>query len=105
MSTTTNPSKPNLIDLAEARKIAALAKLKFSDDELKAMAQSMSDILQLMRALDEVDTTGVEPLLNPVDQVQRLRADKVTEAPQQESLQTIAPDAGDGYYRVPRVID
>ena len=100
-----NQAKQTLIDLAEVRKIAGLARLRFSDDELRAMARSMSDILKLMRALDEVDTKEVEPLLNPVDQEQRLRADEVDEASQKDSLQAIAPDARDGYYRVPRVID
>lgn len=105
MSSSTGQKTPPLIRLDEVRKIADLARLEFSEEALEAMAQSMSDILTLMRALDEADVQGVEPLLNPLDQVQRLRADAVGEEPQKESLQAIAPDADGDYYRVPRVID
>ena len=96
---------PPLIHLDEARKIAGLARLQFSEKELNRMTRSMSEILGMMRALDEVDTGETEPLLNPLDQAQVLRADLVTEASQKDDLQALATGAGDGYYKVPRVID
>lgn len=94
-----------LVHPDEVRKIADLARLKFNAEELETMAQSMSDVLSWMRTLDEVDTQGVEPLLNPLDQVQRLRVDAVTEKPQKDDLQALAAEAGEGCYQVPRVID
>ena len=104
MSAPNAPKTPSL-QIDEARKIARLARLQFSDEDLHAMAQSMSSILTLMAVLDEVDTDQVEPLFNPLDQVQSLRSDVITETLQKDDLQAIAPDSANGYYQVPRVID
>ena len=105
MSDKASQPSPPLIHLNEARKIAGLARLQFSEKELNLMARSMSETLTMMRILDEVDTSGTEPLLNPLDQAQALRADLVKEASQKDDLQALATDASDGYYKVPRVLD
>jgi aspartyl-tRNA(Asn)/glutamyl-tRNA(Gln) amidotransferase subunit C len=55
--------------------------------------------------MNRVDSSGVEPLANPLDATQRLRDDEVTESDQREKFQRIAPDVADGFYRVPRVIE
>jgi aspartyl-tRNA(Asn)/glutamyl-tRNA(Gln) amidotransferase subunit C len=55
--------------------------------------------------MNQVDSSGVKPLANPLDASQRLRADKVTESNQRDHFQQNAPDVADGYYRVPRVIE
>ena len=55
--------------------------------------------------MNQVDTTGVQPLSNPLDSRQRLRADEVTETDQRDKFQNIAPDVAEGLYRVPRVIE
>jgi len=55
--------------------------------------------------LDSTDTGGVTPMAHPLDAVQRLRADEVTETDQRERFQAIAPAVEDGLYLVPKVID
>ena len=55
--------------------------------------------------LQAADTDAVEPMANPLDAVQRLRADEVTEHNQREAFQAIAPAVDNGLYLVPRVIE
>jgi aspartyl-tRNA(Asn)/glutamyl-tRNA(Gln) amidotransferase subunit C len=55
--------------------------------------------------MQSVDTESVEPLAHPLDVVQRLRIDEVTEENQRESLQKLAPASEDGLYLVPKVLE
>ena len=55
--------------------------------------------------LQSVDTRGVAPLSNPMDAIQRLRDDAVTEKDHREEYQAIAPAVENGLYLVPKVID
>jgi aspartyl-tRNA(Asn)/glutamyl-tRNA(Gln) amidotransferase subunit C len=55
--------------------------------------------------LEEVDTTSVVPLAHPLDAVQRLRADEVTETDEREIFQAHAPLTEAGLYLVPKVIE
>ena len=55
--------------------------------------------------LQAVDTRDVEPMANPLDAVQRLRPDIVTEENQREAFQAIAPAVENGLYLVPRVVE
>ena len=87
------------------KNIADLTQLTFDEDELAAIRTSMSDILQLVEQMQQVDTTGVEPMSNPLDATQRLRKDTVTEENQRETFQRIAPQTEDGLYLVPKVIE
>jgi aspartyl-tRNA(Asn)/glutamyl-tRNA(Gln) amidotransferase subunit C len=55
--------------------------------------------------LQSADTSGIEPMANPMDAVQILRADVVTETDKRAKLQEIAPLVEDGLYLVPKVIE
>jgi aspartyl-tRNA(Asn)/glutamyl-tRNA(Gln) amidotransferase subunit C len=55
--------------------------------------------------LQAADTRDVEPMANPLDAVQRLRADEVTEENRREAYQAIAPAVENGLYLVPRVVE
>jgi aspartyl-tRNA(Asn)/glutamyl-tRNA(Gln) amidotransferase subunit C len=59
----------------------------------------------LVDQLQSVETEGVEPMSHPMDAVQRLRADRVTEPNQRDALQAIAPAVENGLFLVPKVID
>jgi len=58
-----------------------------------------------MTRMSDLDTDGVEPMAHPMDQVQRLRADTVTEQDNREKFQAIAPQVEAGLYLVPKVIE
>lgn len=89
----------------DVREIAHLARLHIDDDAVDRYAEDLSSILELMEQMNQVDSSGVEPLANPLDATQRLRSDEVTESDQRDKFQAIAPDVSEGFYRVPKVIE
>lgn len=93
------------LDQSEVAKIAHLARLHLSDAEAGEVTNRITDILALIDQMQSVDTDGVEPLAHPMDVVQRLRADVVTESDKRDQLQTLAPASQDGLYLVPQVIE
>ncbi|WP_067519876.1 Asp-tRNA(Asn)/Glu-tRNA(Gln) amidotransferase subunit GatC [Endozoicomonas ascidiicola] len=93
------------IDASEVQKVAHLARLSISDDAVDATTTTISSILELVDQMQAVDTQNVEPLANPLDATQRLRADVVSEDNQREKLQSCAPAVEDGLFLVPRVIE
>lgn len=93
------------LDNDQVKKIARLARLKIDEADVPGYATNLSDILHLVEQMNAVDTEGVVPMSHSFDLVQRLREDKVTEHNQREDFQAIAPDAEEGLYLVPRVIE
>lgn len=93
------------IQSEDVLKIAHLARLSVSDEQVKSYASDLSSIMNLVEQMNEIDTSGVEPMAHPLDQSQRLRFDEVTEQNQRELLQENAVDTEDGLFLVPRVID
>ena len=89
----------------DVREIAHLARLHIDEDAVDRYAADLSSILELVEQMNQVDSSGVEPLANPLDATQRLRDDEVTESDQRNKFQAIAPDVADGFYRVPKVIE
>jgi aspartyl-tRNA(Asn)/glutamyl-tRNA(Gln) amidotransferase subunit C len=89
----------------DVEKIAHLARLGISADDVPEYARSLSDILGLMEQMSTVDTTGVTPMAHPQDAQQRLRADVVTEKNQREHFQANAPQVEGGLFLVPQVIE
>jgi len=67
--------------------------------------RNLSNILDLVEQMDSVDTDNVEPMAHPMEMVQRLREDVVTETNQREHFQQIAPQIENGLYLVPQVIE
>ena len=90
---------------SDVEKIAHLARVQVSNDELDAVAGGLSDILELVAQMEQVDTRGVVPMAHPLHMVQRLREDEVTEANQRERFQAVAPATENGLFLVPRVIE
>lgn len=86
-------------------KIAELAQLQISEDDFDVVMENMGRILDLVEEMQSVDTTGVEPMANPLDATQKLRPDTVTEHDHRDLYQEIAPDTRDGFYLVPKVIE
>ena len=89
----------------DVRNIAHLARLHIDEDTLDQYVNDLSSILTLVDQMNQVDSSGVVPLANPLDATQRLRADEVTEIDQRDKFQRIAPDVEGGLYRVPKVIE
>ncbi|MDG5499274.1 Asp-tRNA(Asn)/Glu-tRNA(Gln) amidotransferase subunit GatC [Marinobacter sp. BGYM27] len=93
------------ISREDIEKVAVLARIRLEDDQVEALEKDLGNILNLVDQLQAADTADVEPLAHPLDAVQRLRPDQVTEIDQREAFQKIAPATEDGLYLVPRVIE
>jgi aspartyl-tRNA(Asn)/glutamyl-tRNA(Gln) amidotransferase subunit C len=85
--------------------IARLASLEVDEQEKGDYLEKLSQIIELVEQLGSVDTSDVVPMAHPLDMVQRLRADVVTETNQRDYLQQNARDTEDGLYTVPKVIE
>jgi aspartyl-tRNA(Asn)/glutamyl-tRNA(Gln) amidotransferase subunit C len=89
----------------DVKKIAHLARLGIAEQDVEHYAKDLSGVLELMTQMGELNTDGVTPMAHPLDQMQRLREDAVTETDQRDHFQTIAPQTEAGLYLVPKVID
>ena len=92
----------------EVRDVADLANLKLSDSEVARLAHDLDDILTHMDALNEVDTSGVEPMsqvLYESGETATLRADEIVPPIGNEAALANAAVSGAGYYKVPKVIE
>lgn len=92
------------IEVDQVRQIAYLARLELSDDEVAGYRDDLNRILALVEQMNACDTTGVEPMSNPLDATQRLRPDEVTEEIDREVFLKGAPESRDGLFVVPKVI-
>ena len=93
------------LENSDIEKLAILARININDEMKTEVAAKISDILAMIDDMQAVDTSGVEPMANPLDATQRLREDVVTEGNKRDELQAVAPSTKDGLYLVPKVID
>lgn len=93
------------ISRKDIEKVAVLARIQVDDEQVSALEKDLGNILDLVDQLGTADTGSVEPLAHPLDAVQRLRPDEVTETDQRAAFQAIAPATENGLYLVPRVIE
>ncbi|NYT28032.1 Asp-tRNA(Asn)/Glu-tRNA(Gln) amidotransferase subunit GatC [Candidatus Thiodubiliella endoseptemdiera] len=94
-----------MIDSAQVKQIAYLAKLGIEGDELDKTTQELNNILILAEQLSEINTDGVAPMAHPLHMTQRLREDVVTETDNSTVFQSIAPKTDNRHYLVPTVIE
>jgi aspartyl-tRNA(Asn)/glutamyl-tRNA(Gln) amidotransferase subunit C len=89
----------------DVEKIARLARLAATDQEIETARAQLSGIFDLIADMQAVDTAGIEPMSHAQDVSQRLREDAVTETNQREAFQAVAPQVEAGLYLVPKVIE
>ena len=85
-------------------KIAILSKLEFNDDEIENFRNDLSEILNYMNELNELDTEGINPLFNVLDLDDVTRKDEVTDSLKQEEVLKNAPDKDENFIIVPKII-
>ncbi|AJQ97298.1 Asp-tRNA(Asn)/Glu-tRNA(Gln) amidotransferase subunit GatC [Gynuella sunshinyii] len=93
------------LERSDVINIAQLARLRIEDQQIDGYTETLSNILELVDQMQAVDTSNVEPLANPLDATQRLRADEITESNHRDDYQKIAPLTEAGLYLVPKVIE
>ncbi|MCC5975713.1 MAG: Asp-tRNA(Asn)/Glu-tRNA(Gln) amidotransferase subunit GatC [Rubellimicrobium sp.] len=93
------------IDLETARKVAHLARIRVEEDRLPALAAEFNAILGFVEQLNEVDVTGVEPMTSVTPMRLKRREDVVTDGNRQAAVLANAPDAREGFFAVPKVVE
>jgi len=93
------------IDTETARRAAKLARIRVADDALPALASEFNAILGFIEQLNEVDVDGIEPMTSVTPQRLYRREDVVTDGGQQDKVLANAPDAREGFFAVPKVVE
>ncbi len=93
------------IDSILISRLEHLARLELSTEEREQLRNDLNDILAMVEKLQELDTSGVEPLVYVNEEHQTLRPDIVQGQVSSEAALRNAPDHDDAHFRVPKVID
>lgn len=93
------------LDKATVAKIAHLARIKVPDSDLDHLAGELSQILDFVEQLSEVDTGNVPPMTSVVATTLRRRPDVVTDGGIRDKVLVNAPDAAEGFFVVPKVVE
>lgn len=93
------------IDTKTAGRVAKLARIAVPEEDLPKLADELNGILAFMEQLNEVDVEGVEPMTSVTPQRLKRREDVVTDGGQQEAVLKNAPDAREGFFAVPKVVE
>jgi len=93
------------IDKETARRAAHLARIAVAEEDLDHLAKELSNILGFMEQLAEVDVEGVEPMSSVTPMRLKRRPDVVTDGNMQDKILSNAPDAREGFFAVPKVVE
>ena len=89
----------------DVRKVAALARLKVSEEELDSLASDLRAIVGYVQVLNEVDTTDVAPMVHAVELHNVLRSDVPVESLPRSAALSNAPRTDGEYFLVPAIIE
>jgi len=93
------------MDSSDVQKVASLARLSLSADELKSAGEQLTTILDYVRLLDDVDITGVEPMPHPVPAENVFRDDAIQPSLSREAALANAPKSDGQFFLVPRILE
>jgi aspartyl-tRNA(Asn)/glutamyl-tRNA(Gln) amidotransferase subunit C len=93
------------LDSSTVRAIATLARIDVREEELAPLAGELSNILTFVEQLAQVDTDGVEPMSSVADLGLPMREDVVTDGDIAEKILANAPEAAEGFFTVPKVVE
>ncbi|MCW8306201.1 Asp-tRNA(Asn)/Glu-tRNA(Gln) amidotransferase subunit GatC [Acidiphilium sp. PA] len=93
------------LDPATVRRIAKLARIRLTDDEVPRLEGELNAILGYVEQLSEVDVDGVQPLSGGAQMAMRLRDDAVTDGNYPDKILANAPDRIGNFFAVPKVVE
>jgi aspartyl-tRNA(Asn)/glutamyl-tRNA(Gln) amidotransferase subunit C len=93
------------ISIKDLKNLNQLAYLKTNPDEEAKLAEEVNSILNFVEQLKQIDTSKTEPLFHPMDMLQPLREDIISETDCLNQLDEIAPLFENSFYLVPQVIE
>ena len=93
------------VDIDTTRRVAHLARIRVTESELEPLSRDLSRILAFAEQLSEVDVEGVEPMTSVTPMALKMRDDVVTDGNRREAVLANAPDAAEGFFAVPKVVE
>lgn len=93
------------VDRRMVRRIARLARIRVSEEDLPRLEGELNSILKWIEMLNEVDTTNVDPMTSVVRMSMKMRDDIVTEGQDPAAVTANAPRIEDDFYVVPKVVE
>ena len=85
--------------------ISYLSRLKIDDEKEEKIIKDLDNIIEFVDQLNDVDTSKIDPLANPLEKTAKTRKDKVTAKNLKKELLDVAPSANEDYFLVPRVVE
>lgn len=92
-----------MITVKDVEHVAKLARLELTEEEKEKFTSQLGDVLKYVEQMNEVDTSNVEPMAHAIDFVNVMREDVVKYEQTKEELMKNAPDAEDGFFKVPKI--
>lgn len=93
------------LDVNTVKQIAFLARIRVPEEELAPLVGELNNILHFVEQLKEVDTDGIDALATVCEIELPRREDEVTDGGYPDKVLANAPDAFDGFYTVPKVVE
>ena len=85
--------------------ISYLSRLKIDGEKEQKIVKDLDNIIKFVDQLNDVDTSDIEPLTNPLEKTAKTRNDEVTAKNLKKELLEVAPSANEDYFLVPRVVE
>jgi len=85
--------------------ISYLSRLKIDDEKEEKIINDLSNIIEFVDQLNDVDTLEIAPLTNPLEKTAKTRKDIITAKNLKKELLEVAPSANEDYFLVPRVVE
>ena len=92
-----------MITIKDVEHVAKLARLELTEDEKEMYTKQLSDVLKHVDAMNEVDTSNVEPMAHAIDFVNVMREDNKIYENTREELMSNAPDVEGEFFKVPKI--
>ena len=92
-----------MISTDDVKHVAKLARLELTEDEINKYSKQLGDILKYVEQMNEIDTTGIEPMPHAIPVYNVMREDVVKYEQTKQELMANAPYEEDGFFRVPKI--
>lgn len=92
-----------MIGKEDVKHVAKLARLELTEEEIEKYSKQLDEIIKHVEQMNEVDTTGIEPMPHPIPVYNVMREDVVTYEHTKEEMMANAPFEEDGFFRVPKI--
>ena len=85
--------------------ISYLSRLKIDEEKEEKITNDLQNIIKFVDQLNDIDTSDIKPLTNPLEKTAKTRDDIVTADNLKKELLEIAPSSNEDYFLVPRVVE